>query len=171
MDFQSVSCFPRLNSERLELWIWYAEKIPPHIGCSVAGKYFSLKSNGRDHELPVAKVARIVSEKKIPFLLISVNIFFDLEDISDMYRKYECATELGPTCLSPILDLLEVPDHIRKLKDLIGYLEGTDGIKHIFGYNLPVGFTGIADYSEHEIRERLRKLENAKRKESIPSIR
>ena len=30
------------------IWIFHADKIPPHIGISSQGFFFSLKSNGKD---------------------------------------------------------------------------------------------------------------------------
>ncbi|MFN5910955.1 MAG: hypothetical protein ACK45H_06445 [Bacteroidota bacterium] len=171
MDFQQVQRFPEITNERLELWIWYADKIPPHIGCSASGQYFSLKSNGKDVRIPVEKVASLVRNKKIPFLLVSVNISFDPDDIYAAYSNYTGATSSGPTCLTPILELLETPSHVTQLNGLLNYLNETDGIKHIFGYNLPLGYQGIPSYGENEIRSRLSELENVKRKHPLPSIR
>lgn len=156
-----------LRNSNLLLWVWYADKIPPHIGCSINGFYFSLKANGRDFMIPVHKVEKIVQKKSIPFLLIETNMVFDLPELENAYNKYFQASAHGVSCLRPILDLIKTPSEIEYLKHLIHHLESTERIKHIFGINLNADYSGLKEYGQLEIMDRLRKLSHAKREENI----
>ena len=156
-----------MQEEHLFLWIWYVDKIPPHIGCSAGGAYFSLKANGRDLMIPIDKVEKIIKNKSIPFLLIETKHIFSPEEILQTYLVYENASHEGVSCLKPMLDLLQTPPEIIQIKHLIEHLESTEKIKHIFGLNLKPDFSGLPEYGQKEISDRLRKLNHAKRRKSI----
>jgi hypothetical protein len=161
----------QLFGKELILWIWYADKIPPHIGCSVEGSYFSLKASGKDVSIPVKKVSKIIQQKAIPFLLIQTDIDTSEKTILAQFNSYLNATSDGVTCLKPILELLKTPVEIKQIKDLMNYLESLDRIKHIFGVNLKNDYSGLQEYGQAEIMDRLRKLNDVKRKEYISKSR
>lgn len=169
LSFEVYSSLSKVinHSHTLNLWIWHADKMPPHIGCSAYGMYFSLKVNGKDNNIKHEKVAALIDSKKIPFLLIETNIALKENDLFDVFSKYQNAGFNNSTCLSPVLEVIGFPDAVNQLKDLIEFLERTDRIKHIFGIHLDEDFKGISDYGPEEIRERICKLRNAKRKENI----
>lgn len=164
-----VECIPdeTLKSAKLLLWIWYADKIPPHIGCSIDGFYFSLKAKGKDLNIPVMKVVKIIEKKAIPFLLIETDLGFSVQQIEDAYTPYFNASAEGISCLKPILDLIDNPAEVCQIKYLIEHLESTERIKHIFGVNLNQDYTGLKEYGQSEIMDRLRKLNHVKREENI----
>lgn len=172
-SIRRVDDFPEhlLFKDQLCLWVWYADKIPPHIGCSTEGKYFSLKANGKDLCIPVSKVQQLVLNKKIPFLLISSDVLVESEELTSIYNSYSCANAEGISCLKPILELFDNPSGVNQLKDLISYLESTERIKHIFGIHLNPDFIGLKEYGQEEIKERLRKLNHVKRGQNFSESR
>jgi hypothetical protein len=147
-----------LNSENFKLWIWYADKIPPHIGCSGEGKYFSLKVSGMDLGIPVEKVFDIVQRKKIVFLMIDLEMNFTAEKLHQHFRRYKKAGINGPTCLTPICDLVSSPSDIGQLSSLLKWLKDRGEIVRIQGVNLPANYSGLPVYGKQEIQERLEKL-------------
>jgi hypothetical protein len=153
-----------INSDQLLLWIWYADKIPPHIGCSINGSYFSLKSTGKDVLIPAEKVNGIIIRKSIPTLLISSDISMETIKLAHAFDAYDLASADGVSCLQPILDLLKTPSDIKQIKDLIFYLESQERIKHIFGVNLKADYSGLLEYGQKEIKERLLQLNHVKRR-------
>jgi hypothetical protein len=53
------------------------------------------------------------------------------------------------------------------LRDLLAYLEQRDGIKCIFGLNLPEKYEDLPVYSINEVKSRLLKLERAEKQVNI----
>ncbi len=158
IEFVPIIDQDTLNSENFKLWIWYADKIPPHIGCSGEGKYFSLKVSGMDLGIPVEKVFDLVQRKKIAFLLIELEINFTEDQLQQHFRRYNKAGINGPTCLTPICDLLSSPSEIAQLSSLLKWLKEQGKTMKIQGVNLPANYSGLPVYGEQEIQERLEKL-------------
>ena len=148
------------------LWVWYADKIPPHIGCSLDGEYFSLKVSGKDMELPVKKVLGLIERKGLAFLLVDVNKQLSKSALLEHFSNYDKAAE-GRSCLTPIINVFGNPEQVNLLVDLIQYLERNDGIKCIFGLNLPADYNGLPVYSMDEVNSRLLKLERAEKQVNI----
>jgi hypothetical protein len=148
------------------LWVWYADKIPPHIGCSLNGAYYSLKVSGKDKALPASKVFKLIHEKRIAFLLVELNDTVTIERLEAVYALHESASQ-DVSCLTPVLDLFDNPEGVEILADLIARLERCDGIKCIFGLNLPANYAGIPSYTMTEVKSRLLKLESAKKQINI----
>lgn len=148
------------------LWVWYADKIPPHIGCSLNGLYYSLKVSGKDQALPVNRVLDLVLKKEIAFLLVELNSEVTRLQLDACFDQYEHAT-IDRSCLTPILDVFTNPRDINLLRDLLAYLEQRDGIKCIFGLNLPEKYEDLPVYSINEVKSRLLKLERAEKQVNI----
>ena len=147
------------RSDAAYIWVWHADKIPPHIGISTSGKYFSLKSNGKDEGLDIFKVAELVERKKIKTLLFELNDQLAVEEIASVFENYSTTLMNGITCLNPLKSILNIPD-ARILKDLLSELKAIDRISSVFGFNIDASFQGIQDYKVEDIYSRLRKLEN-----------
>jgi hypothetical protein len=174
-DYQFAEILPfsggkELNSG-LYLWVWYADKIPPHIGCSANGSYFSLKVNGKDESLQVEKVLNIIKKKKILTLIIELDQTIELNRIIHVFSGYKQAQAGISTCLTPVIDLLGFENKgIEQLSSLLKYLETGKILGKVFGLNLTEGYTGIPNYGTDEIQNRLRKLENVQIKTGLPSV-
>lgn len=152
------------------LWIWYADKIPPHIGCSSDGKYFSLKVNGKDENSEVSVVFSIIQRKKIPAVLVKIKSNSSYETVKNTYSKFQKAETGKNTCLTPLTDLLNCSTSVFQLSNLLLYLKNNNQIDSVFGLNLTNDYKGIPAYTLDDIENRLRKLEDAKVQKHIPSV-
>lgn len=160
-----------LLNEGFYLWLWYADKIPPHIGCSINGKYYSLKVNGKDENIEVKKVQSIIDKKKIPTVFVKVLIDIAEGSVKNNYSEFRKAESLKITCLKPITSILDCRTAIQQLSDLLVYLKNNKLIESVFGLNLADNYKGIPHYTVQDIENRLRKLENVKIQKHIPSVR
>lgn len=161
---------PEFLQSGFYLWIWYADKIPPHVGCSSNGKYFSLKVNGKDENIEVSKVFSIIQRKKLAAVLVKVKSEYSSDAVNSTYLNFHKAETGKNTCLSPITQLLDCSDDIFQLSDLLIYLKNNKEIESVFGLNLKSNYKGIPPYTKEDIENRLRKLENAKSQKNIPSV-
>lgn len=162
--------FPSTLQDGFFLWIWYADKIPPHIGCSTQGRYYSLKVNGKDENIHIEKVFLLIQNKKIPAVFVKLKREIDSSLLSEVYTRFSKAEITKNTCLTPITDLLNCPPNILQLSELLKYLTKCGEIDTVFGLNLNEDYIGIPDYNQSDIENRLRKLENAKSEKYTPSI-
>lgn len=172
-DFENVI---DLNSERalkigFFLWIWHADKVPPHIGCSINGVYFSLKVNGKDDKKDSCKPLFVIQQKKIATVLVKVKTQINLENVQSIFNGYEKAGRNGQTCISPITEILGCSDSVFQLTTLLRFLETRQQIESVFGLNLTKDYRGIPAYTKIDIDNRLRTLEDVKIQKYIPTIR
>jgi len=165
---------PLMNSDSLKegfyLWILHADKIPPHIGCSIDGSYFSLKVNGKDTELNFQKVLSLIETKSISSVLVKINIDIKLEKVLHIFSNYQKAEPEKNTCLSPIAELLDCCDEVQQLSELLKLLETRKELDFIFGLNLAKTYQSLPEYSKIDIENRLHHLRNAKIRKNIPAI-
>jgi hypothetical protein len=141
------------------LWIFHADKIPPHIGVSFHGHFYSLKSSGADIDLDAAKVFRLIRDKKLSSFLIKLSKEFSKEDIERKFQKYSKAQAGSITCLTPVKEILGV-EFVSKLSELLVELQKEQVLLDVYGYNLPSGLNGIRAYTTADITIRLLDLEN-----------
>ena len=146
------------------LWVFHADKIPPHIGISKDGFYFSLKVSGKDEFVSVEKISKLLKTKKIPTLIIKTSEnSIKNRQLETIFEKYQTANSDGLTCLTPIIEIYfsETKDLI--LIELLNLLNEAGVMETIFGINLPVDYKGIPAYSRQDIQNRLYQLKHAKR--------
>jgi hypothetical protein len=153
------------------LWIWHADKIPPHIGCSINGVYFSLKVNGKDDKKDSDNALFVIHQKKIATVFVKLKTQINSENVQTIFNGYEKAGRNGQTCLAPITEILSCSDSISQLATLLKFLESKQQIESVFGLNLTKDYTGIPAYTKIDIDNRLRTLENVKIQKYIPTIR
>jgi len=146
--------------DNVYLWIWHADKIPPHIGISSNGFYYSLKSNGKDNGVEIEHVIELVERKAIKTLLFELNSETTKTDISEVFNRYDCTVPNQVTCLNPIKKVLGI-EEAGILKDLLVELEINNTIQKVIGFNIDGSFEGLKDYDVNAIHDRLRKLKNA----------
>lgn len=147
------------NESAVYLWVLHADKIPPHIGLSVNGSYFSLKSNGKDENLKLDGLLSILSKRNIKTLLFELDSNLNQTDLEVQFLNYEKTVAHQVTCLNPLRDLLGFPE-VRKLKELLIELQESRAIKSTIGINIDDSFKGIVDYNVEDIHDRLVKLTN-----------
>lgn len=155
--------------KRVLLWIWYADKIPPHLGISVDGSYYSLKYNGKDLDMLVAQPLKVIRDRKIATLLLDLDLPLTKLSVHSVFQAFEKASSKGYTCLDPIQKSLSI-NSANTVFDLLNELKAEKKIKAVYGMNLPDSYMGIPLYGRDEIRLRLIKLENASLGKHISSI-
>lgn len=133
------------------LWITHADRIPPHIGISLDGNYFSLQVHGKD-DMEIETIFRAIRLKKIPTLFVRLEENgFDVKRFLTVKNKYTSINEGVKTCLVPILDLYGIKSSGFLLPDFLKYVEENGQISARFGLNLPPGFDGIKSYSHETV--------------------
>lgn len=152
------------------LWILHADKIPPHIGCSVNGQYFSLKANGKDTNLNFSKVLSLIDLKSISAVIVKLKSEHSYNDVLQIFSNYDCAEPEGNTCLTPIADLLNCKNEVEQLSELLKLLENRNDLDFNFGLNLTDTYHKLPEYSKIDIENRLHHLRNAKIRKNIPAI-
>lgn len=143
------------------LWVLHADKIPPHIGISAYGSYFSLKFNGKDDSISFDTVIEIVKRRGIKTLLFDLKLSFSDLDLKMVFDKYAATKSSRITCLKPVKEILNI-DSARVLKDLLAELKVNGLIKAVYGLNIDNEFEGLKDYELSAIHDRLKTLENGK---------
>lgn len=140
------------------LWIWNADKIPPHLGISSKGRYFSLKVNGKDNAVSVSDLLERLKRKPIPTICVQLN--YEIVDLAPFFAKYSKAQANSITCLQPIREALQLPD-ASIVFELLENLENQGRIAQVYGMHLPKNFKGIPVYGIEDIHKRLKALANA----------
>lgn len=154
--------WPSFDRDSLYLWIWHADKIPPHIGISLKDCYWSLTYKVNEIELPVDVLSQKAKRTNIPLVLVQLNQKITKEEISSVYELYELALPLGPTCLTPIKNCLNETNEIKQLKDLLNSLAVKNELNQVYGVNLPVNYRGIPHYTMEDITDRIAVLRKEK---------
>lgn len=142
----------------IHLWIIHADKIPPHIGFSIDNHYFSLKANGKDNGISTDSILQIIQKKKIGTVFVKLNYDLTFYEVKAAFEKFESAKDLNSSCLVPIKNILNAPDSISKLSEMLHFLETQNTIYSTFGLHLSNDYKGIKSYTTTEIQQRIEKL-------------
>lgn len=137
------------------LWIWNADKIPPHIGISSGKDYYSLTYRKSEH-LQTVSMLKKVKRSLIPLVLVEIPESVFVSDPTSVFLKYDRAID-DVTCLKPIKEVMQL-EGVSQLAILLNYLESERLILQVNGLNLPEGYTGIPDYSMEDILKRISQL-------------
>ena len=143
------------------LWIWHANKVPPHIGISVDNRYFSLKANGKDQNVDLASIKSILRKKPIVTLCFELSLTITANQVNEVFDSYSSTIPGKVTCLNPIKVLLDC-EIANKLTELLQVMYASGSVTQVIGFNIPKDFVGIKDYSIEDIHKRLTKLSSGK---------
>ncbi|WP_341901180.1 hypothetical protein [Fluviicola taffensis] len=156
-DFESIHReLPEQLLQKTVIWIWNADKIPPHIGISIGKDYYSLTYRKSEHLL-TASMLKKAKRSAIPLVLVEIPMEVIQTDTASTFAKYDRAVN-GITCLQPIREVMGLEGKVSQLANLLSYLESENLILQVNGLNLPENYTGIPDYSMEEILERIKSL-------------
>ncbi|MES2589489.1 MAG: hypothetical protein V4622_10965 [Bacteroidota bacterium] len=153
-------------SKGLYIWVIHVNKIPPHIGISIDGKFYSLKVNGKDVGVDFELIYKIIQKKQIQTLFVEIDSNKN-SNIESVFEKYKSLNNSNTTCLSPIIEFLHEDENIKILVELLVNLDKKNQIKSFFGLNLGTDFEGIPVYSLDDVQNRILKLKDAKRSKHI----
>lgn len=147
-----------LFTEQVVLWVMHADRVPPHIGLSVNGKFYSLKANGKDEGVLLEQLLNVIIRKGVTTLGFVLESPIDIKKVESVFENYVATIPHQTTCLAPIKELFDA-DQVCKLTDLLDFLYQRDIIKNVYGYHTG-NFSGIANYSLDDIHQRLHNLKN-----------
>ena len=136
------------------LWIWNPSGIPPHMGLSIDGRYFSLKANGLDFDSELRDLVGVASRKRLAVLAVELNLELNIDDFKTEFSKFERTIAHEITCLNPIKNILGFPE-VRKLSDLLMELDENKSIGKITSWNLTQSSLELAEYSTEDIHKHL----------------
>ena len=156
MTFDEIIEIDKFDQHGTYIWVIHADKIPPHLGISSDGMFFSLKVTGVDFDLPADRLLKTLDRKWIPLLIIETDSI-SVKDLRIVYSHYESAKDGGNTCLSPIKELFDL-EKVNTIHELLKELKGKSKVKGVYGKNLPCHYKGIPQYELDAVNERLRKL-------------
>ena len=152
---ESVKKFELIKvSKGVVLWVIHADKIPPHIGLSVDGCFFSLKARGKDVDVPIKSVVSLMNLKKTAFICFCLKDCISKNDVSNSFNFFHNTIPYKITCLEPIKKILN-EHNSNKIVELLFCLDQKERIEGVYGLNLPEGFNGIKDYNLDDINKRL----------------
>ena len=137
------------------IWIWNADKVPPHIGISAGKDYYSLTYRKSEHLL-TASMLKKAKRSGVPLVLVEIPKETIQLNPQQTFSKYERAID-GITCLQPIREVMQL-EGVNQLASLLTYLESESLLIQVNGLNLPEDYTGIPDYSMEDILKRIRIL-------------
>lgn len=152
--FESIrEGFPEQLTHKKLLWIWNADKIPPHIGISLGKEYFSLTYR-KSERLQVVSMVKRARRSNVPLVLVEFSAELTSDDLVRVFSMYERAID-GITCLRPIREALGLETKVNQLADLLILLKSGAWIEQVYGLNLLEGYAGIPDYSMEDILNRI----------------
>ncbi len=146
-----------LNHKFTYLYVFHANKVPPHIGVVDNGLFYSVKANGIDLELPINKINSLIERKKICTLIFELNKT-PIRSIKEIFEGIDGKITNGETCLTPISDAYYSECKHTKIGELLYDLDSDGHITRTYGSFLPIDFRGIKNYSSREINARINKL-------------
>lgn len=158
-----VSGWPEHLATQNYLWIWHADKIPPHIGISANGAYFSLTYKTCEQHLPVDFLSAKANRTAIPIVLVELKSSFSVDELNTVFQAYSEATSNGATCLTPIKNVFQLDESVEKLAHLLTFFSENDLLGNVFGIHLPKDFKGILAYDVDDIRRRIATLHSNKK--------
>ncbi len=153
---------PEFNSNELTIWVLHADKTPPHIGISIEEYFYSLKINGKDEGLAIPSLLQLIVKKQIPTLAISLNTPMKNEQLKSVFSTFGSKIGSNETCLSPIVKLLTPQLNDLILIELLTELDKKEQIKSIYGFHLPIGYSGIPNYTRETIQQRIHAVQPSK---------
>lgn len=136
------------------LWIWNPTGIPPHMGISTEGRYFSLKANGLDFDSDLQDLIGVISRKKLSVLAVELNTDLTIMDCKSEFSQFKKTVAHEVTCLNPIKNVLNF-SRTRKLSELLSKLEESNFLGGITSWNIEEDTVELANYSTEDIHKHL----------------
>lgn len=149
--------------EGVYICVIHADKIPPHLGLIIDQKFFSLKTKGKDVDVPLDKLEHILSKKEVSTVFVKVVSSFTFSEIHDYFTQVSDGLAKGQTCLHPLIELLNPDEMCNTIADLLKYLERENQISAVFGLHLSNDYAGIPVYDRAAVENRIKTLRNVER--------
>jgi hypothetical protein len=143
------------------IWAFHVDKVPPHVGISIDGCYFSMKAFESDFNLDVEAVYQVVQRKKIPTFLIAVKEVNNLEGLKSIFNQYGSKIKEGESCMTPVLRFLGENELL--LEELLIHLFQSKRIDSVLGIHLPEQFDQLPFYTSNDVQIHIQQLKNVSR--------
>ena len=151
-----------VSSNELTIWVLHADKTPPHIGISFEKLFYSLKINGKDEGLELKSILNLIDKKGIPTLAITLTNTLKEKTLEKTFASFGPKIHQNETCLSPITKILAPKFNDLILIELLNELDQNQQIKSVYGFHLPVGYSGIPTYTRETIQQRINAVQPSK---------
>lgn len=137
------------------LWLWNADKIPPHIGISEDDRYYSLTY--KDCEVAESATGKKMQADRagVPLVLVKLSDSIQFGNFDAVFARYTSAIADKTTCLKPVLEVLSANEDVAQLSQLLKLLEKEKNLKEVFALHLTPDYSGIAAYSVSDILQRI----------------
>lgn len=125
----------------------HVNRVPPHIGIVINGKYHSLTIKGNEPDIELEVLLKTIQQKKIEsvFLKIKPHPVFSIQHLNDVFleilKKHPQITNHEVTCLSPLKEFFNEfyalnSDKNELIATFIQKLESNNFIIEAFSLNL-----------------------------------
>ena len=144
------------------LCLFGTDKIPPHLGLVVDGKYYSTSAKGSRVGENVEPILRRVNQSSIPSLFIKLIITEDIQKLITAFESYPKLKE-NQTCLLPIKDYINsIGEDVTSANfvfELIPILHNRKLISDSFSLYMNDSSFELKVYSKEDIVNRIVKLQ------------
>jgi len=144
------------------LCLFGTDKIPPHLGLVVEGKYYSTSAKGSRVGENAELILRRVKQSAIPTLFIQLDIVVDKHKLAAAFENYPKLKE-NQTCLIPIKDYINsVGEDVTAADfvfELIPILHNLKLISDSFSLYMSGSSFELKVYSKEDIVNRIVKLQ------------
>ena len=144
------------------LCLFGTDKIPPHLGLIVNGKYYSTSAKGSRLGENVKLILRRVNQSSIPTLFIKLDVSEDIQKLVVAFENYPKLKE-NQTCLLPLKDYInsigEDVTSINFVFELIPILHNRNLISDSFSLYMSASSFELKVYSKEDIVNRIVKLQ------------
>ena len=144
------------------LCLFGTDKIPPHLGLVVEGKYYSTSAKGSRVGENAELILRRVKQSTSPTLFIKLDIVEDMHKLEKAFEKYPKLKE-NQTCLLPIKDYINsIGEDVTSANfvfELIPILHNLKLISDSFSLYMQDSSFKLKVYSKEDIVNRIVKLQ------------
>lgn len=157
----------------LFICLLHVNRVPPHIGIIIDGKYHSLTIKGIEPNVNVAALLKIIQQQKIGsvFLKITPHPVFSNDHMNSMFleilKKHPQIVPNQTTCLNPIKDFFNEFYAVNSsekdmIYDLLKRMEANNFILQAYSLNLSLenGTLNIPVYSREELSKKINDIRN-----------
>ena len=144
------------------LCLFGTDKIPPHLGLVVDGKYYSTSAKGSRVGENAELILRRVNQSTIPTLFIKLDIAEDIQKLATAFKNYPKLKE-NQTCFLPIKDYINsIGEDVTSANfvfELIPILHNRKLISDSFSLYMNDSSFELKVYSKEDIVNRIVKLQ------------
>lgn len=152
--------FEEIPEQGVFLWLLKVDRIPPHLGLSVDGKYYSITIKGSEIALDLKSEIEKWNKRGLPRLGILLDVESPDGELLEQVFMASSLRSAAKSCLIPVLHLLSfsIPTigRYKTVHELIICLQNLGKIKTCYGSNLKPWLTDnmfqLKSYTADEVQ-------------------